>query len=274
MPGVHDEPQHLKQGEITLSLLELLGIEYMVLGKDTSMGEVSAVFRERFLPAFGQGRSAAIVVQKGGLRVTESYVHEVAYTLSREHAIRLVLERAGQSDAVVSTTGKISREVYEQREMMGEGHAKDFLTVGSMGHASMIALQIAEQRPRRHVWCLDGDGAMLMHAGALALIGARGPKNLIHVLLNNCAHESVGGLPTVANSVDFTAVAHACGYAANYRVKDEVALVQTLGALTLNEGPVLLEIDVSNSSRADLGRPKTSPVQNKLDFMNFLRDER
>lgn len=272
MPGIHDEPQHAKQGEITLQLLDVLGMEYTLLGPETTLEEVGTIFQERFLPSLSQGKSVAIVVKKGGFQAGNPYDHKTSCTLNRERAIELVLSHTTESDVVVSTTGKISREVYEQRERYGEGHGKDFLTVGSMGHASMIALQIAEQKPERRVWCLDGDGAMLMHTGALALIGARKPRNFYHVLLNNFVHESVGGLPTVANTTDFPALALACGYTAAYKVKDEAALLQILDAVKVKEGPILIEIDVSNGSRADLGRPKTSPVLNKEEFMGFLND--
>ena len=270
MPGMHDEPQHVKQGEITLQLLDVLGIEYMLLSQETTLDDVRKIFDERFQPALSQGRSVAIVVKKGGFQAENTYEHASSYTLNRERAIELVLSNTAQADAVVSTTGKISREVYEKRDLHGEGHSKDFLTVGSMGHASMIALQIAEQRPERGIWCLDGDGAMLMHTGAMALVGARKPRNFYHVLLNNLVHESVGGLPTVANTTDFPALALACGYRTAYKVKDESTLIEILDTLKVAEGPVLLEIEVGNGSRADLGRPKTSPVQNKEDFMRFL----
>lgn len=272
MPGVHDEPQHIKQGEITLSLLELLGIEYMILEKETSLDDINKTFNDKFIPALNQGKSVAFVVKKGSFLAEVSYQHKIEYTLKREDAIQIVLSHTSENDAVISTTGKISREVYEQRDMHKKGHEKDFLTVGSMGHASMIALQIAKQKPERNIWCLDGDGAMLMHTGALALIGACKPENFRHILLNNNAHESVGGLPTVSTSVDFPALARACGYKATFKVQDEESLQQVLINLKNDKGPVLIEIDVSNTSRNDLGRPKTSPIQNKLEFMNYLND--
>lgn len=270
MPGVHDEPQHVKQGEITLQLLNMLGIEYMLLDKETAMKDIQNNFDQRFLPALAKGKGVAIVVKKGGFQAGKPYIHEVPYSLSRECAIELILLHMDKADAVVSTTGKISREVYEQRNARGQGHERDFLTVGSMGHASMIALQIAENKPDRRIWCMDGDGSMLMHTGTLALIGARNPKNYVHVLLNNYVHESVGGLPTVASSIDFPAVAKACRYVETYKVQDESALMQALEEIKKKEGPILIEIGVNNGSRADLGRPKTSPIENKVSFMNFL----
>jgi len=270
-PGVHDEPQHVKQGAITPGLLEILGIDYFVLGKDTALAEVLDTLDSHFLPALREGRSVAIVVKKGGIGPVPSSVVDNGRKLSRERAIQIILGRASATDVVVSTTGKISREVYEYRESVGESHERDFLTVGSMGHASMIALQVAERSPGRRVWCLDGDGAMLMHAGSLALIGARGPRSFIHVLLNNFAHESVGGMPTIAGSVDFLGLAKACGYSGSCRVDDETGLVKRLAEFNEHKGPFLLEVDVSTGSRPDLGRPKTTPIENKTGFMGFLR---
>lgn len=270
-PGVHDEPQHVKQGAITPGLLEILGIDCFVLGKDTALAEVLDTLDSHFLPALREGRSVAIVVRKGGIGSVASSGADNGRKLSREQAIRMILGRLGPKDVVVSTTGKISREVYEYRDSVGQGHERDFLTVGSMGHASMIALQVAERSPGRRVWCLDGDGAVLMHAGSLALIGARKPRNLIHVMLNNFAHESVGGMPTIADSVDFLGLARACGYAGMCRVEDEAGLLERLEELDRSVGPFFLEVDVSIASRPDLGRPKTTPIENKNGFMEFLR---
>lgn len=271
-PGIHDEPQHAKQGEITLQLLEVLGIKYTRLNTESTMEDVHKMFTEQFLPLLKDGKSAAFVVEKGAFNQGDSFCYENGYNLSREYAIQLILDCTNESDVVVSTTGKISREVYEYRDKKNQGHSKDFLTVGSMGHASMIALQISEQKPDRRIWCLDGDGAVLMHAGTLALIGSQKPKNFVHVILNNCAHESVGGLPTVATSADFTLMAQACGYRNTYKAEDKMSLLKVLDDLKYQEGPVLLEIGVSNQSRYNLGRPKTSPIQNKEEFMTFLQD--
>ena len=209
-PGVHDEPQHLFQGEITLPLLDTLDIPYFVIGKDTTLEQVQAKLDE-YRALFAQGKQAAFVVRKGALDYSGKTVYHNANPMSREAAIGHILAASG-NDLVVSTTGKASREVYELREVRGHGHGHDFLTVGSMGHSSSIALGIALQKPERRVWCLDGDGAAIMHLGALALIGANRPANLIHIVLNNEAHESVGGMPTVAGKLDLPGIAKACGY--------------------------------------------------------------
>lgn len=265
-PGVHDEPQHIFQGEITLDLLEALDIPVFVISKETTLEQVMAQL-EAWQGLFAQGRQAAFVVRKGALEY-----HERPYAngqrMSREEAIRQILRVSGD-DPVVSTTGKASRELYELRTVQGQGHEHDFLTVGSMGHSSSIALGIALQRPERRVWCLDGDGAALMHLGAMALIGASQPANFIHIILNNTAHESVGGMPTVSGTVDLTAVARACGYSNAVSVETEEQLKLELSRA--GQGLHMIEVKCALGARADLGRPTTSAEENKLAFMEHLR---
>ena len=195
-PGVHDEPQHIFQGQVTLRLLEDMGIECFVLSADTT----EEALREQMVkwqPRLSAGQSVAIVVRKGALTYDGKVEYHNDNTLLREEAIRCITDVSGE-DVIVSTTGKASRELFEIREAKGQDHRYDFLTVGSMGHASSIALGIALNKPNTRVWCIDGDGAVLMHMGAMALIGASKPQNLIHVVINNTAHETVGGMPTVA----------------------------------------------------------------------------
>lgn len=193
------------------------------------------------------------------------------YTLIREDAIRTVLSYTGKSP-IVSTTGKISREVYEIRDARGEGHGLDFLTVGSMGHASSIALGIALQKKGEKVFCLDGDGAALMHLGAMATIGASAPKNFVHILFNNEAHETVGGQPTVSSFVQYGKLAEAVGYRKYRKVEERESLEKALQEMAEEEGPILIEICCALHSRADLGRPKSSPLENKKAFMQSLKD--
>jgi phosphonopyruvate decarboxylase len=197
-------------------------------------------------------------------------VAKTAFPFTREEAIRLIIKRTGPGDIVVSTTGKASRELFEGREERGEGHEKDFLTVGSMGHASQIALGIALARPERTVVCLDGDGALLMHLGALAIVGEQAPANFKHIILNNGSHESVGGQPTAGFKVDIPAIARACGYrwAAPAVTAGEIAA--GIQAVLQAAGPALLEIRVSQGARKDLGRPTTTPRDNKEAFMKYL----
>lgn len=267
-PGVHDEPQHVFQGEITLDLLDILDIPAFVIDKTTTAEQVQAKLDE-YRALFAQGKQAAFVVRKGALQYRGKTVYSNSNPMTREEAIGYILAASG-ADMVVSTTGKASREVYELRERRGQGHGRDFLTVGSMGHSSSIALGIALQRPEQRVWCLDGDGGALMHLGAMALIGASGPANLIHIVLNNGAHESVGGMPTVAGSLDLPALAKACGYPRAVSLDGPEALALELETAKTANQLAFLEVKCALGSRDDLGRPTTTPQENKAAFMNNL----
>lgn len=271
-PGVHDEPQHVKQGKITLDLLKTLGIPYAILSKDGG----AAVADLRTAARYMRERSApfAFVVRKGTF---DSYASTSCgagsnLALSREQAISLVVARMGMHDAVVSTTGMASRELFEYREARGEDHRHDFLTVGSMGHASQIALSIALAQPQRSVYCIDGDGAVIMHAGALAVIGGLAPRNFKHIVINNGAHDSVGGQPTAGPHLDFPLLAKACGYALALQAASEEEVNQGLAQLQQNPGPALLEVLVRKGARKDLGRPTITPQENKQAFTRFLAE--
>ena len=271
-PGVHDEPQHLFQGEITLKLLEDLDIPCFVIDKTATEEQIQAKLGE-YGALFAQGKQAAFVVRKGALEYTGKTVYGNSHAMSREEAIGHILAVSGD-DPVVSTTGKASREVYELREARDQGHGHDFLTVGSMGHSSSIALGIALQKPERRVWCLDGDGAALMHLGAMALIGANQPAHLVHIVLNNQAHESVGGMPTVAGKVDLRAIAKACGYPSVFSVDNPEELKRALEAVKAAKELAFIEVKCALGARADLGRPTATPQQNKAAFMEGLVGDR
>ena len=272
-PGVKDEPQHVKQGAVTLGQLDLLGIPYRILSPDTSDESFLADFRD-LCSALDSGRTAALVIRKGALQSDCNPVYRNSYLMSRETAAGIILSAAAPDDVFVSTTGKLSREIFELRESKNEGHARDFLTVGSMGHASMIALRIAVEQPRRKVWCLDGDGAALMHLGALPVIGRRLPGNLIHVIINNGAHETVGGMPVCCGAMNIPALAAASGYPFVFSADSVESLRQILDeGLPAAAGPVLIEVRCACGSRADLGRPTTTPVGNRDDMMDFLRKQ-
>ena len=195
-PGIHDEPQHIYQGEVTVKLLDDMGIASFIIGKDTTEEELAAAM-ERFRPLLAQGKDVAFVVRKGALTYDGKVHYSNENTMVREEIIRHIVEATGE-DPIVSTTGKASRELFEIREARGQSHKYDFLTVGSMGHSSSIAMEVAVQKPDTKVWCIDGDGAVLMHMGAMAVLGASAPKNLVQVVINNGAHETVGGMPTVS----------------------------------------------------------------------------
>lgn len=267
-PGTSDEPQHVYQGEISKEQLESMGIYTNILTKDTTEDELISWFAE-FEKLFNKGESAAILVDKGALASDTKTEYQNDFTIIRENAIKIIAESAGQ-DIVVSTTGKISRELFEYREEKNQGHKQDFLTVGSMGHSSMIAMGIAAQHPDKKVWCIDGDGAVIMHMGAMSTIGNHKPRNLIHIVLNNTAHESVGGAPTCAITSNFVEVANGSGYNHSYHVENIDELAKTLNLAKKEEGPIFIEVCVSLGSRADLGRPTTTPIENKESFMNFI----
>ena len=267
-PGVHDEPQHKKQGKVTLSLLETMGVPYAVLDENweqqvaqtlTQIKETNGVY--------------ALIVRKGTF---EDYVLQnqsvSSLPLLREEAIKIVVDKLREDDIVVSTTGMISRELFEYREAKRQGHGADFLTVGSMGHANQIALGIALQKPERRVIVFDGDGALLMHMGGMAIIGDYCPKNLVHIVFNNGAHDSVGGQPTVGQKIDIEAIAKAVGYADVVSVDTDMSLMFAMNHVNnaVIEGTSLINVNVRKGNRKDLGRPTTTPIQNKEAFMQNL----
>ena len=267
-PGIHDEPQHVKQGKITTELLNVLGINYDVLSKEE---DKAAKQISKAVEGINNKEVYALVIEKDTF---EEYklqnIETNNLTMCREDAIQSVAASLDERDCIVSTTGMISRELFEYRASMNQSHERDFLTVGSMGHASQIALGIALERPDRRVWCFDGDGATIMHMGSLAIVASKSPKNYIHVVFNNGAHDSVGGQPTVGLRIDLPAVAKAVGYAAVYSVDNKADLETVLDKVKDSTGPVFLEIKVKKGNRKDLGRPTTTPIQNKEALMRFL----
>lgn len=269
-PGIHDEPQHIKQGKVTLDLLDTMGISYSVLSKDEK--EAGRQIDEATARMKATNEVYALVIEKDTF---DSYILQKTrnedLALSREEAIRTVAAALGETDCIVSTTGMISRELFEYRVAMNQGHERDFLTVGSMGHASQIALGIALAKPERRVWCLDGDGASIMHMGGMAIVADKDPQNYVHVVFNNGAHDSVGGQPTVGLKIDLPAVAKAVGYKSCFSVDTKECLSDVLDKVRKQEGPVLLEVKVKKGNRKDLGRPTTTPTQNKEAFMSFLK---
>ena len=269
-PGTHDEPQHIYQGEGTIRLLEDMGIKSFVIGADTEDYEVASAMKE-FQKLLEKGRNVAFVIRKGALSYEGTVKYENSSPMMREEIIRQIVKVSG-GDPVVSTTGKASRELFEIREANGQNHKYDFLTVGSMGHSSSIALGVALHKPNTKIWCIDGDGAALMHMGALAVIGANKPRNLIHVIINNGAHETVGGMPTVASEIDIAAIAKACGYPYTASVETSECLDRELKAARIRNELTLLEVKCAIGARDDLGRPTTTARENKKNFMEYLSE--
>lgn len=267
-PGVHDEPQHVFMGEITEDILKVLNIEYSIISADTKEDELCRILSKASELMSGN-RQYAIIVKKDTFEKRAGQKYDNGYDFVREDAIKIILENLNEDDFLVSTTGKISREVYEEADKVCGQHMQEFLTVGGMGHASMIAVGIADNHPDRKVVCIDGDGAVLMHMGSLAFVGKCAHKNLIHFCINNEAHESVGGMPTGAVGQSYAEVAKVCGYQKVYATDNGDELKTILKEAWNEEGPVFIEIKVSMYSRDDLGRPKESAAENKKNFMKY-----
>lgn len=267
-PGVKDEPQHIYQGEVTLKLLEDMDIATFIIGKDTTEDELSAKMTE-FKTLLARGKQVAFVVRKGALEFDGKVKYSNDNKMVREEIIEHIAT-VSDTDVVVSTTGKASRELFEIRERRGQTHGSDFLTVGSMGHSSSIALAIARQKPDRKIWIIDGDGALLMHMGSMALLGSNAPKNIVHVVINNGAHETVGGMPTVAEKIDLCKIADGCGYPNFVSVDSFDALDEALRAAKDRDALSFIEVKCSIGARDDLGRPTTTAKENKENFMKYL----
>lgn len=268
-PGVKDEPQHVFQGKITCELFETLTIPYEIVDKDTSWEQMEEILKKAS-GVLAKGDQFAIIVKKGTFEKADPFVWENGNTLNREEALATILKEGGHEAVLISTTGKISRELYEQSDLLFGNHDNLFMTVGGMGHASMIALGVAKKRPDKRVICVDGDGAALMHMGALAFIANESPENYVHIVINNQSHESVGAMPTGCQNTNFSELAKAVGYKWTTRISTLEELKTVLRSISNRQGPVLLEILVSLESREDLGRPRESARNNKESFMDWM----
>lgn len=267
-PGVHDEPQHIFQGEITTKILEVMETEYFIVSKETESYEIEKTM-DTFRKELKKGNSVAFVIKKDALDFGRKVEYKNNHFMRREEIIEHITAVSGD-DPVICTTGKASRELFEIREREGAVHAADFLTVGSMGHCSSIALGVALHKPNTRVWCIDGDGAVLMHMGALAVIGSIRPKNLIHIVINNGAHETVGGQPTAAGAVDLVLAAKACGYPCSISADTFDDLDEALKKAKETDGLCFIEVKCGIGARDDLGRPTVVAVENKNNFMKYL----
>jgi phosphonopyruvate decarboxylase len=271
-PGIHDEPQHISQVEVTLPLLDAARIPYLVMEKEEK--NISSQLDYIFSYLKKENAPFALVVKKDTFcKYQPQNLFENKSSLSREEAINTVIKQIDDNGIIVSSTGMISRELYELRKKNNQGHAQDFMTVGSMGHASQIALGIALNKPDKKVYCFDGDGAMLMHLGALSTIGSLKPSNYVHIVFNNCAHDSVGGQQTVAGDIDIQSLAKSLGYAFTYKADNIDGIISFFKSIkSINNSPVMLEILVKRGARKDLGRPKSTPIENKNAFMRNLAE--
>ena len=268
-PGVKDEPQHVHQGRVTEAMLESMDIPTFILSEDLETAEKTT--KDAILKARQSNGPVALLVKKGTFDSYKMASNFPDFPLEREEAIIQIADHMEENAAVVCTTGMPSRELFEHRARTGARHETDFLTVGGMGHASQIALGMAMQQPNRPIYCIDGDGAALMHMGSLAISGANAGSNFTHLIVNNGAHESVGGQPTVGLDIDFPAIAKACGYAHTVRVETAEQLNSELSNSKTVNGPVFIEVVVKTGHRADIGRPTTTPAENKAALMAFLK---
>ena len=270
-PGKKDEPQHIKQGKVQLKLLDAMDIPYKVISKDNF--QFSMKISSAIKTAKNENKPVVLLVKKGTFKKYNKEIQKPDDArMSREEVLKIILKNLDNNVIVVSTTGKTSREIFEIRENRGQSHEKDFLTVGSMGHCSSIALGIALAKPQRQVVCIDGDGAMLMHLGSLTSIAMLKPKNFRHILINNEVHESVGGQETAAKDLNLSAIVEALGSSKMFKAETSAELKATITDFMTCVGPSFLEVKIRPGSREDLGRPTIEPIDNKEHFMKFLKN--
>ncbi|WP_052664287.1 phosphonopyruvate decarboxylase [Nitriliruptor alkaliphilus] len=271
-PGVKDEPQHVKQGRVMTALLDALELPWATLPTEPDVAE--QVVTDAVRAAVDGSTPSFLLVAKdtfGPAPTSGSTAAPADPSLpSREEGLTALVEAIGDGQVLISTTGMLSRELFELRERTGTDPSRDFLTVGGMGHASAIALGVALREPEREVWCLDGDGALLMHAGSLAVNADHAPANYLHVVFNNGVHDSVGGQPTSIDKVDIPAAALAMGYRYAAATSDLSTLPAEVAALREHGGPSLLELRVRPGNRPDIGRPTRTPAQSKRAFMDAV----
>lgn len=267
-PGKHDEPQHIYQGEVTCKILDDMDVANFVVNKDTTVSELEEIMA-KYKCILKSGKDVAFVIKKGALSYDADVEYKNDNLMPREEIINHIVDITGE-DPIVSTTGKASRELFEIRVERNQSHKFDFLTVGSMGHSSSICLGVAINKKNQKVWCIDGDGAAIMHMGAMAVIGSNSPKNMVHIVINNGAHETVGGMPTVASEIDLVGIAKSCGYPYAVCVDNFDDLdIELLNAKTRDKLS-FIEVKSSIGARDNLGRPTTTAIENKKNFMDYL----
>ena len=270
-PRISDEPQHIKQGAIQEKLLNTLEIPYEII--DNELKNYTKISK-LIIKSKNEVRPVALLVRKNTFSKfkTKKVTSNTSNSMIREKVLAEILNSEIKNEIFITTTGKTSREFYELRKKNNGVVNKDFLTIGSMGHCSQIALGISLFN-KNDVYCIDGDGSVIMHMGSLAINGTSNSKNFKHIILNNGSHESVGGQPTVGKKINFTKIAKNCGYKKVKKISTYIELKNSIKWLKSNEGPLLLEILIKNGSRETLGRPKESPYENKIDFMKTLKNE-
>ena len=268
-PGIKDEPQHIKQGKVQSDLIKALDIPFKIISRDEQ--DLTKIISKGIQLANSESRPFLFIIKKGTFNHYNSKMPlQEKSLMTREQALELIISKLTNDFVIVSTTGKTSREIFEIRNRNVDSHEKDFLTVGSMGHCSSIALGVAISNPKKKIICIDGDGSLIMHMGSLSTIGKINPQNFFHILINNYVHESVGGQETSSKYTDMKALASANGYKYVSTVTKTDDLIHELNFLLDKRRPSFLEIVVAPGSREDLGRPTLKPIKNKENFMNFL----
>lgn len=273
-PGEKDEPQHIHQGRITPALLNTMNIPYITIDSDMNANDILSSFGEQINLCKSTNQPVCVLIKKGTF---DSYKNKyknhknMKYKLEREKAVEIAVNQCEHNSVVVCTTGILSRELFEFRAKNKLGHGRDFLCVGGMGHASQIATSIAINQPKRSVYCFDGDGALLMHMGSMAITGSKDLPKFIHIVFNNGCHESVGGQPTVAQKIVLSKVAFSLGYKFSKTVKNELELINTLKEAKAFGSTSFIEVLVRPGHRINIGRPTTTPIENKYALMNTLK---
>lgn len=268
-PGTKDEPQHVHQGRVMIDSLKSMELPYIILSED----EKSAFNQvEKAQQTSKEKNTPVVLIIRKNTFEKFTYKNPISdYELGREEAIIAVTKATKDKSAIVCTTGMPSRELFEFRAVNNYRHHRDFLTVGGMGHASQIALGIAVSQPNRKIYCFDGDGASLMHMGSIAIIGQSEARNLVHIVFNNGVHDSVGGQPTVGFDINFCDIAKACGYKTISSISNEKDINQTMLKTNTDDGPHFIEIKIKPGNRSNIGRPTTSPEDNKKAFVEHLQ---
>jgi phosphonopyruvate decarboxylase len=270
-PGKKDEPQHIFQGKITEKILEALEIEYEILNTNTSesITQVERIIKKIEI----NQKPIAILVKKNSFSKYSFKSKESKNNLKREKCIQVILDKLKDEDVLVSTTGKTSRELYELSERNKLKNPR-FLSIGGMGHVSQISLGISNNSSKR-VFCLDGDGSIIMHMGSMGIIGDNAGSNYFHILFNNGTHESVGGQPTIGGEINFELLSVSLGYESYFKITYEEQLLDFFkNTLNSVKGPVFIEILIDSSSRQNLGRPKDTPLQQKEKFTKLFKNQK
>lgn len=268
--GISDEPQHKTQGRITKEMLSILDIPFVEINSRSQ--HIKESVDELVDIAAKKSTAIALLISKD---VFKPYIYNSGPNdgkLSRENAVKYLAKKiSSPKNIIVSTTGKLSRELYEYRRHQKDG-AVDFYNVGSMGHLSQIALGLAKFSPKKNIFCFDGDGAAIMHLGGLAIVANNNLKNYFYVMFNNGAHDSVGGQSTIAKDIDFEKISLGFGFR-QYLKAETLNDLEKVSDIIINcNGPVFLEIIVKRGARKELGRPNETPEINKISFMKYIQN--